>query len=46
MVQLTGYESAAQLVHAAVGAGVLVHTVAPLSGRLEEAYLSLDQERV
>lgn len=46
IVQLAGYESAAQLVHAAVAAGVLVHTVAPLSGRLEEAYLSLDQERV
>ena len=46
VVQLTGYESAAQLLHAAVAAGVLVHTVAPISGRLEEAYLSLDQERV
>ena len=46
VVQLTGYESAAQLVAAAVAAGVLIHTVAPLSGRLEEAYLSLDQERV
>ncbi len=46
IVQLAGYESAAQLLHAAVAAGVLVHTVAPLSGRLEEAYLSLDQERI
>lgn len=45
-VQLAGYESAAELLHAAVAAGVLVHTVAPVSGRLEEAYLSLDQERV
>lgn len=46
VVQLTGYDSAAQLVQAAVAAGVLVHTIAPLSGRLEEAYLSLDQERI
>ena len=46
IVQLASYESAAELLHAAVAAGVLIHTVAPLSGRLEEAYLSLDQERV
>ena len=46
VVQLASYESAAELLHAAVAAGVLVHTVAPISGRLEEAYLSLDQERV
>jgi ABC-type multidrug transport system ATPase subunit len=45
VVQLTGQDSAAELLHAAVTAGVLVHTVAPLAGRLEEAYLSLDQER-
>ncbi|MEA5118773.1 MAG: hypothetical protein VB036_14330, partial [Propionicimonas sp.] len=46
IVQLTGYDSAAEQVGAAVAAGVPLHTIAPLSGRLEEAYLSLDQERV
>ncbi|MDR1808668.1 MAG: ABC transporter ATP-binding protein [Propionibacteriaceae bacterium] len=45
LVDLTGPESAAQLVRAAVGAGVLVDTVVPQSGRLEEAYLALDEER-
>ena len=46
LVQLSGYDSAAHLVGAAVAAGVAVHTIAPVSGRLEEAYLSLEQERI
>lgn len=46
VVQLSGYDSAAHLVGAAVAAGVAVHTIAPVSGRLEEAYLSLEQERI
>jgi len=45
IVSLRGVESAAQLVQAAVSAGVGVHTVAPLVGRLEETYLQLDEER-
>jgi len=45
IVSLRGTESAAQLVQAAVSAGVTVHTVAPLVGRLEETYLQLDEER-
>ncbi len=45
IVALTGRESAQQLVRAAVLADVPIHTVAPVSGRLEEAYLSLDEER-
>ncbi len=45
-VPLVGIESASELIRAAVGAGVSLHTVAPLSGRLEEAYLSLDEERI
>ncbi len=45
-VPLNGVTSASELIRAAVGAGVALHTVAPLSGRLEEAYLSLDEERV
>ncbi|MDR1767589.1 MAG: ABC transporter ATP-binding protein [Propionibacteriaceae bacterium] len=45
VVSLSGPESAAELVRAAVGAGVLLHTVVPLVGRLEQAYLSLDEER-
>jgi ABC-type multidrug transport system ATPase subunit len=45
-VSLTGYDSALDLIRAAVGAGVPLHTIAPLSGRLEETYLSLDEERI
>jgi ABC-type multidrug transport system ATPase subunit len=45
LVDLTGPESASQLLRAAVQAGVPVHTIAPQSGRLEEAYLALDEER-
>jgi len=46
VVPLAGHESAVQLIRAAVHAGVPVHTVAPVSGRLEEAYLALDEERI
>jgi hypothetical protein len=28
------------------GAGVRLHTVAPIAGRLEETYLALNEERV
>jgi len=45
IVSLRGAESAAQLVQAAVSAGVAIHTVSPLVGRLEETYLQLDEER-
>jgi len=45
IVSLRGAESAAQLIQAAVAAGVAVHTVTPLVGRLEETYLQLDEER-
>jgi ABC-type multidrug transport system ATPase subunit len=45
VVDLTGPESAAELVRAAVAAGVLIDTIVPQSGRLEEAYLALDEER-
>lgn len=44
-VPLADYASASQLIRAAIGAGVDLHTIAPLSGRLEETYLALDQER-
>jgi ABC-2 type transport system ATP-binding protein len=45
-VPLSGYDSASELIRAAVNAGVALHTIAPLSGRLEETYLSLNEERV
>lgn len=45
-VALTGADSATELIRAAVAAGVSLHTVAPVSGRLEDAYLSLNQERI
>ncbi|MDR0417559.1 MAG: ABC transporter ATP-binding protein [Propionibacteriaceae bacterium] len=45
IIDLAGPESASQLLRAAVAAGVTVHTIAPLSGRLEETYLALDEER-
>ena len=44
VVALTGPQSAADLVKAALAEDVAVHTVAPLAGRLEEAYLALDRE--
>jgi ABC-2 type transport system ATP-binding protein len=44
-VALADYPSASQFVRAAVGAGVDLHTIAPLSGRLEETYLALNEER-
>lgn len=46
LVSLSGYDSAAQLVRAAVGANVTLHTIAPVAGRLEEAYLAMNEERV
>lgn len=46
VVQLGGYESARELIRAAVAADVPLHTVSPVSGRLEETYLSLDEERI
>lgn len=45
VVQLSGPDSAMQLVRAAVAADVPLCTIAPESGRLETAYLSLDEER-
>lgn len=45
-VPLASVESASELIKAAVGAGVALHTIAPLSGRLEEAYLSLNEDRI
>lgn len=45
-VPLSGYDSASELIRAAVNAGVALHTIAPISGRLEEAYLALNEERV
>jgi len=44
VVALTGPPSAADLLKAALADGVPVHTVAPVAGRLEEAYLALDHE--
>jgi len=46
IVQLSGWDSAVQLVKAAVTADVPLHTIAPVAGRLEEAYLALNEERV
>ncbi|MFV0406955.1 MAG: ABC transporter ATP-binding protein [Propioniciclava sp.] len=45
VVGLTGRDSAQELLRAAVTAEVPLHTIAPVSGRLEEAYLALDEER-
>jgi len=44
IVALTGPQSAADLLKAALAHGVPVHTLAPVAGRLEEAYLALDRE--
>ena len=45
IVQLAGYDSARELIRAAVGADVPLHTITPVAGRLEETYLSLNEER-
>jgi ABC-type multidrug transport system ATPase subunit len=45
VVSLTGFDSAVELIKAAVQAGVPLHTIAPLSGRLEETYLSISEDR-
>ncbi len=46
VVSLAGYDSARDLIRAAVAADIPLHTVTPVSGRLEETYLSLNEERV
>ena len=43
---LAGYDSAAELARSAIGAGVALHTIAPVAGRLEQTYLTLNEERV
>jgi ABC-type multidrug transport system ATPase subunit len=45
VVNLPNQESALALLKDAIAAGVPLHTIAPVSGRLEETYLSLDGER-
>jgi ABC-type multidrug transport system ATPase subunit len=45
LVSLTGYDSAIHLIRAAVHANVPLHTIAPVSGHLEETYLALNEER-
>ena len=45
LVELAGEDAAARLLHAAVGAGVPVTSLAPAAGALEAAYLALDEER-
>lgn len=45
LVELADDHAAAALLASAVGAGVPVASLAPLSGLLEQAYLSLDAER-
>ncbi|MCL2489876.1 MAG: ABC transporter ATP-binding protein [Propionibacteriaceae bacterium] len=45
-VQLPSDQDAAALLRDLVGAGVGIHTVAPSGGRLEDAYLALNEERV
>ncbi|MDR3068047.1 MAG: ABC transporter ATP-binding protein [Cellulomonas sp.] len=44
VVDLTDARSAADLLKAALAEGVPVHTLTPVAGRLEEAYLALDRE--
>ncbi|MFV0450665.1 MAG: ABC transporter ATP-binding protein, partial [Propioniciclava sp.] len=46
VVALSGRDSAQELIRAIVAADVPLHTVAPVSGQLEEAYLTLDEERL
>ncbi|MDR0848728.1 MAG: ABC transporter ATP-binding protein [Propionibacteriaceae bacterium] len=45
VITLAGFDSATQLLRTAVSAGVPLHTIAPLTGRLEEAYLTLNEDR-
>jgi ABC-type multidrug transport system ATPase subunit len=45
IVNLPDQQAALALLREAVAAGVPLHTIAPVSGRLEETYLSLDGER-
>ena len=45
-INLASQEVAARLLHDLVNAGVAMHTMAPVSGRLEEAYLALNEERL
>lgn len=46
VIQLAGQQSAHELLRAMVLADVPVHTITPVSGRLEETYLALDEERI
>lgn len=46
VVQLSGSDSARELIRAAVAADVGLHTISPVSGRLEQTYLALNEERV
>lgn len=46
VIQLAGQQSAHELLRAMVLADVAVHTITPVSGRLEETYLALDEERI
>lgn len=46
VVSLAGYDSAAELARSAIGAGVALHTIAPVAGRLEQTYLALNEERI
>jgi ABC-type multidrug transport system ATPase subunit len=45
IVNLPGYEAAIALIRDAVAAGISLHTITPVSGRLEEAYLALSEDR-
>jgi ABC-type multidrug transport system ATPase subunit len=45
VVNLASYEAAIALIRDAVAAGIGLHTITPVSGRLEEAYLQLSEER-
>jgi ABC-2 type transport system ATP-binding protein len=45
LVDLEGDEGAAALIHAAVGSGVPLASVAPATGALERAYLALEEDR-
>ncbi|MCC2316664.1 ABC transporter ATP-binding protein [Cellulomonas chengniuliangii] len=45
LLEVDGDAGAAQLVRDAVGAGVPITSLAPVGGELEQAYLTLDEER-
>jgi len=45
-IDLPSRQEAAALLRDLVGAGVDIHTIAPMSGRLEQAYMALNEERV